>query len=51
MESFSGNAYRQENIGELILESLLASRIDSIKKLNLAITPKPMRVAYKMSEN
>ena len=35
MHGFSDNEDKEENNGELILESLLASRIDSIKELDL----------------
>ena len=36
MSGFSEGKDVNENIGELVLESLLSSRIDSIKDLNLA---------------
>ena len=35
MEGFSCNLDRNENIGELVLEILLGSNIDSISNLNL----------------
>ena len=36
MYSFSRDSDRDENIGELVLETLLTSNIDSITKLNLS---------------
>ena len=35
MDAFSRKEDKVENIGELVLESLVSSRIDSIKYLNL----------------
>ena len=35
MERFSGHEDKNENIGELVLESLLSSRIESITNLDL----------------
>ena len=37
MSGFSKNEDRDENIGEIVLECLVASRIDSIEELNLAM--------------
>ena len=36
MEGFSYNSDREQNIGELVLESFLSSNIDNITDLNLA---------------
>ena len=35
MQGFSYDNYRVENMGELVLETLLSSNIDSITNLNL----------------
>ena len=39
MFGFSRERDDNENIGELVLESLLSSRIDSVKDLNLGFNP------------
>ena len=39
MNRFSRDRDRDENIGELVLECLQASRIDSIEDLNLGANP------------
>ena len=36
MQGFSYDNYRVENMGELVLETLLSSNIDSITNLNLS---------------